>query len=44
MAHKPTWQSIPDEPEPSHGDEQEQETVNQACNSINRFIAISTNE
>ncbi len=43
MAHKPTWQSIPDEPEPSHGDEQEQETV-WACNSINRFIAISTNE
>src|SRR5713101_1197385 len=28
MAHKPTWQSVPDEPEPSHGDEQEQETVN----------------
>ena len=28
MAHKPTWQSVPDEPEPSHGDEQEQETAN----------------
>src|SRR5437016_3038871 len=28
MAHKRTVQSVPDEPEPSHGDEQEQETVN----------------
>ena len=44
MAHKPTLQSIPDEPEPSLGYEQEQKTVNQACNSINRFIVTSTNE
>ena len=28
MAHKPTLQSVPDEPEQSHGYEQEQETVN----------------
>src|SRR2546421_11095298 len=28
MAHKPTLQSVPDEPEPSHGYEQEKETVN----------------
>src|SRR6266699_3661376 len=27
MAHKRTVQSVPDEPEPSHGDAQEQETV-----------------
>jgi len=28
MAHKPTLHSVPDEPEPSHGYEQEKETVN----------------
>jgi hypothetical protein len=38
MAHKRPLQSIPDEPEQSHGYEQEQETVNQACNSINANI------